>query len=75
MMSANQIADSVAYCGLICALCQPEAVCSCKGNNHCGKGYRHRDAINMTVAEPKVLMVVGNVRMRLAGKDMLSLKK
>ena len=33
----HEIARAVAYCGLICALCQPEAACSCKGGNHCGK--------------------------------------
>lgn len=46
-----------------------------RGITTAGKGYRHRDAINMTVAEPKVLMVVGNVRMRLAARICFPWKK
>jgi len=36
-MTQQQIKDSVACCGLICGLCQPEGVCGCRYNNHCGK--------------------------------------
>jgi hypothetical protein len=33
----HSIQGSVAYCGLICGLCQPSDQCSCRSNNHCGK--------------------------------------
>lgn len=36
-MEAHPIQSSIAYCGLICGLCQPGEVCSCRSNNHCGK--------------------------------------
>lgn len=36
-MNQRQIAESVAYCGLICGLCQPSDRCSCRVGNHCGK--------------------------------------
>lgn len=36
-MNSLDIAKSTAYCGLICALCQPSELCSCRSNNHCGK--------------------------------------
>ena len=36
-MDPRKIASSMAYCGLICTLCQPEALCRCRSNNHCGK--------------------------------------
>jgi len=36
-MNAIQIEKSIAYCGLICALCSAGASCSCKINNHCSK--------------------------------------
>ncbi|MBN1891911.1 MAG: DUF3795 domain-containing protein [Clostridiales bacterium] len=36
-MDPREIADSVAYCGLVCALCRPESECRCRSNNHCNK--------------------------------------
>jgi len=36
-MTIEQIADTIAYCGLICHLCSAEDDCRCKTNNHCSK--------------------------------------
>jgi hypothetical protein len=36
-MNQRQIAESVAYCGLVCGLCQPGGQCSCRSGNHYGK--------------------------------------
>ena len=36
-MKAEQIANSIAYCGLICLLCRDDMECNCKTDNHCGK--------------------------------------
>lgn len=36
-MNIEQIANSVAYCGLICSLCRDDVECNCKTDNHCGK--------------------------------------
>ena len=37
MLDKVSVMKSVAYCGLICGLYQPESVCSCRSNNHYGK--------------------------------------
>ena len=75
MMSANQIADSVAYCGLICALCQPEAVCSCKGNNHCGKRLSPQGCYQYDCCRANGLNGCWECEDAPCGKDMLSLEK
>ena len=36
-MTKEQIANSIACCGLLCFLCQPSDICNCRTNNHCGK--------------------------------------
>lgn len=36
-MDAKQIEDSIAYCGLLCCLCQPAHVCSCRSSHICRK--------------------------------------
>ena len=36
-MTAEQLAKSIAYCGLICGLCSPDGSCDCRLSNHCGK--------------------------------------
>lgn len=36
-MTSEKIANSIAYCGLICLLCSADAECYCKANNHCSK--------------------------------------
>ena len=36
-MNKEQVANSIACCGLLCLLCQPSDACSCRTNNHCGK--------------------------------------
>lgn len=36
-MMVNEATDAMALCGLVCALCRPEAACRCRSDNHCGK--------------------------------------
>ena len=36
-MNPASLPDSFGRCGLACTLCQAPEVCSCRGNNHCGK--------------------------------------
>ena len=36
-MTTQQIANSVAYCGLVCGLCRPDGGCDCRSANQCGK--------------------------------------
>ena len=36
-MTAEQIAKSVAYCGLLCCLCRQDGDCDCRLSNQCGK--------------------------------------
>lgn len=36
-MTAEQIAKSISYCGLICSLCSSDGSCDCKSKNQCGK--------------------------------------
>lgn len=75
MMNANQIANSVAYCGLICALCQPETVCSCKGNNHCGKRLSPQGCYQYNCCRAKGLSGCWECEDAPCGKDMLAPEK
>lgn len=34
-MTAVQLKESIAYCGLVCGLCSPDASCDCRTANHC----------------------------------------
>lgn len=36
-MTAEQIAKSISYCGLICGLCSADGSCDCRSANKCGK--------------------------------------
>ena len=36
-MTAEQIKNSISYCGLICCLCSSDGSCDCKANNHCNR--------------------------------------
>lgn len=36
-MNIEQIANSISYCGLICALCCTDGSCNCHSINQCGK--------------------------------------
>ena len=53
MLEKKLIMDSVAYCGLICGMCQPEAVCSCRSNNHCGKRLSPEGCLQYTCCREK----------------------
>lgn len=36
-MTAEQIAKSISFCGLLCGLCSPDGSCDCRLANQCGK--------------------------------------
>lgn len=36
-MDAEKLKETIACCGLICTLCNPDGKCSCRGEKHCGK--------------------------------------
>jgi len=36
-MTAEQIAKSISYCGLMCSLCSSDGSCDCRKNNHCNR--------------------------------------
>jgi len=36
-MTAEKIAKSISYCGLICSLCSLDGSCDCRSLNQCGK--------------------------------------
>jgi len=36
-MTAEKIAKSISYCGLLCGLCSADGSCDCRSANHCGK--------------------------------------
>ena len=74
-MNTKQIADSIAYCGLICGLCQPEAVCSCKGNNHCGKRMSPQGCYQYNCCREKGINGCWECEESPCGKDMLAPEK
>jgi len=36
-MTAEQLAKSISYCGLLCGLCSLDGECNCRCSNQCGK--------------------------------------
>lgn len=74
-MNTKQIADSIAYCGLICGLCQPEQTCSCKGKNHCGKRLSPKGCYQYDCCRGKGLDGCWECEQAPCGKDMLAPEK
>lgn len=71
-MNKKQIADSVAYCGLLCFLCQPAHVCSCRTDNHCGKRLSPDGCFQYTCCTAKGLNGCWECPNAPCGKDMLA---
>jgi len=71
----KQIADSVAYCGLLCLLCQPNEVCSCKTGNHCGKRLSPNGCYQYNCCRSKGLNGCWECADAPCGKDMLAKDK
>lgn len=74
-MDANKIAKSIAYCGLICPLCQSEEVCSCKTKNRCGKKQSEEGCYQYTCCTEKGINGCWECNQSPCGKDMLAPKK
>lgn len=72
-MTKIQIINSVAYCGLLCFLCQPAETCSCRSNNHCGKRLSPKGCFQYTCCVSKGLNGCWECPDAPCGKDMLAI--
>lgn len=71
MISAN-IADSVACCGLVCALCDPGKPCDCHSENCCGKRLADIGCIQYDCCTRKGLRGCWECDDSPCGQDMLA---
>jgi len=74
-MTKGQVANSIAYCGLLCFLCQPADVCGCRTNNHCGKRLSPEGCFQYNCCVSRGLNGCWECSEALCGKDMLALGK
>lgn len=71
-MNKKSVADSVAYCGLICFLCQPSDICRCRHSNHCGKRLSPAGCHQYNCCTSKELNGCWECPDAPCGKDMLA---
>lgn len=71
-MENKEIADSIAYCGLICGMCQPAHICHCKTENHCGKRLSKEGCFQYQCCIEKGLKGCWECELAPCGKDMLA---
>lgn len=71
-MTKEQIANYVAYCGLLCFLCQPSDACSCRSKNNCGKRLSSDGCFQYTCCTAKGLDGCWECPDAPCGKDMLA---
>jgi hypothetical protein len=69
-MDSAAIRSSIAYCGLICGLCQPGEVCNCRSNNHCGKRHAPEGCCQYTCCTAKGIGGCWECPDAPCGKDM-----
>ena len=69
------IEDSIAYCGLICAVCFPNGGCSCKTGNHCGKRLSPEGCFQYSCCKSKGINGCWECEEAPCGIDMLSANK
>jgi hypothetical protein len=74
-MDVTQLKLSVACCGLVCGLCNPEEACSCRGENHCGKRLSPDGCYQYNCCRSKNLQGCWECAEAPCGKDMLGEKK
>lgn len=67
--------QSIAYCGLICNLCNPEGKCSCKSDNHCGKRLSPEGCYQYNCCTMKGINGCWECQESPCGKDMLAKDK
>lgn len=71
-MNKKSVADSVAYCGLICFLCRPSDICRCRRGNHCGKRLSPAGCHQYNCCASKGLNGCWECSDAPCGKDMLA---
>ncbi len=71
-MSNSLTPDSVAYCGLLCALCQPGKARGCRANDHCGKRGAPNGCYQYDCCTSKGINGCWECSGAPCGKDMLS---
>lgn len=69
----EKVMKSVAYCGLLCCMCQPEDVCSCRGdNNRCSKRLSEEGCYQYTCCTERGIEGCWACKDAPCGKDMLA---
>lgn len=63
---------SIAYCGLICGLCDPSGGCNCKSGNSCGKRLSPMGCYQYTCCTQKGINGCWECEQAPCGKDMLA---
>ena len=71
-MDKRHIADSVAYCGLICFLCQPSDACRCRSEKPCGKRLSGNGCYQYNCCTTKGIKGCWECSEAPCGKDMLA---
>ena len=66
---------SIAYCGLLCDLCNSNEECSCKSENHCGKRLSPQGCYQYTCCTEKGINGCWECEESPCGKDMLAPNK
>jgi len=66
---------SVAYCGLVCYLCNADGTCNCKSENNCGKRLSPAGCFQYDCCREKGLQGCWECSDSPCGKDMLSPEK
>lgn len=74
-MDAEHLQKSVAYCGLVCSFCGVSEVCSCKGENHCGKRLSPNGCYQYACCRSKGIQGCWECAGAPCEKDMLDVKK
>lgn len=62
----------IAYCGLICDLCNPNGGCNCKSENSCGKRLSPQGCYQYTCCTEKGIDGCWECKESPCGKDMLA---
>ena len=71
-MNKQLTSEQVAYCGLLCGLCQPGNACGCRANNHCGKRRSPNGCYQYDCCTSKGINGCWECADAPCGKDMLS---
>lgn len=74
-MGHNQFEKTIAYCGLVCGLCNTEGTCNCKTGNHCGKRLSPDGCFQYTCCREKGIEGCWECADAPCGKDMFAPKK